>query len=108
MENRKIFHRFQVEMKGRYFLEEKEDEWKECTVINISREGMGITFLTHEKIDVGSSIHLEMFIPTELESIRVKGTVKWREEKGNAFVGGIGLTRILDKSEWAKLTFFLS
>ncbi len=108
MESRKKFHRFNVEMKGRYFLEEKEDEWKECTVINISREGMGITFLTHEKIVLDSIIHLEMFIPTELESIRVKGIVKWREEKGNVFVGGIELTRILDKSEWAKLTFLLS
>ena len=51
---------------------------------------------------------MEMFIPTELESIRVKGVLKWREERGNDFIGGIELTKILDKIVWAKLTFFLS
>ena len=59
MEDRRRFRRLKAEMNGRYFLEEKEGEWKQCTIININREGMGITFLTQEKIDVGSIIHLE-------------------------------------------------
>jgi len=49
MEDRRRFRRLKAEMKGRYFLEEKEGEWKQCIIININRECMGITFLTQEK-----------------------------------------------------------
>jgi hypothetical protein len=55
-----------------------------------------------------TSIHLDMFVPRESEPVNVKGILKWREERGNAFIGGIELTKILDKIEWTKLTFFLS
>jgi len=41
MEERRKFKRFPVQLRARY-LRENEEEWKDCTVINIGRGGMGI------------------------------------------------------------------
>jgi hypothetical protein len=76
-------------MKAQYFLQEKNKGWEECTVIDISRRGMGLRFLTNEKISVGSTLHLEISMPTELETINVKGILKRINQRGNDCIGGI-------------------
>ena len=89
LDNRRKFSRFGTHMKAQYFLQEKNKGWEECTVFDISRKGMGIRFLTNEKISVGATLHLEISIPTELETINVKGILKRINQKENDFIGGI-------------------
>jgi len=89
LDNRRKFSRFDTHMKAQYFLQEKNRGWEECTVIDISRKGMGIRFLTNEKVSVGSTLHLEISIPTELETINVKGILKRINQRENDFIGGI-------------------
>lgn len=89
MDNRRKFSRFGTHMKAQYYLQERNRGWEECTVIDISRKGMGIQFLTDETIRVGSTLHLEISIPTELETIHVKGILKRINQRENDFVGGI-------------------
>ncbi len=82
------FGRFSAKLKAQYLVE-GEKEWKECTVINLSREGMGITFQTSEKIEVGSTIHVRIHMPTDSQPINIKGILKWIEQRGDDFIGGI-------------------
>lgn len=82
------FSRVPANMKAQYLLEEDKD-WKECTVVNISREGMGITFQTREKITVDSTIHLRVLMPNESAPINIKGMIKWVEKRGDDSIGGI-------------------
>jgi len=103
MEERRRFSRFPSQLKAQYFVQEKEGGRGKCTIINTSRKGMGIIFHTGEKISEGSTVHLEVFVPTELEPINVKGVLKWIVEGGNDFVGGVELTKILDDVKFAKL-----
>jgi len=57
---------------------------------------MGIIFLTREKINVGSTVLLEIAVSTELKPVHVVGILRWTRQKGNDFVGGVESTKILD------------
>jgi len=107
LENRRKFSRFDTHMQAQYFLEEKNRCREDCTVIDISRKGMGIRFSTNEKISVGSTIHLEISIPTELESINVKGILKRINQRENDFIGGLEWflvhREVLDEDKLARL-----
>jgi hypothetical protein len=87
-EKSRRFSRFSTNMKAQYLLELDKD-WKECTIVNISREGMGITFQTREKIVVGSPIHLRLLMPNESAPINIKGMIKWVDKSGDESIGGI-------------------
>jgi len=110
MENRRGFRRHPTkDLKAKYFVEEEKKDWKECTIKGISYKGMGIIFPTDEENNVGSTIHLKVFTSKESESeyFIVKGILKWVEKRGNAFVGGIGLTELLPEAKWVQLLSFL-
>ena len=107
MKNTRGFVRFDVQMKAQYFFKERKRGWEECTIIKLSRKGMGIRFHTREKISIGSAIHLRVFVSKGSEHFIVKGVLKWIEEKGEYFVGGVKLTEILDEGKWVNLIHFI-
>lgn len=93
----RVHIRFSTRLKGRYFIKERGKAWGKCTVFDISRKGMGITFHTAETIPVGSTVNIEIDVPTELEPMSVKGTLRWVKPVDNESVGGIELTEVLDE-----------
>ncbi|MBW2555057.1 MAG: PilZ domain-containing protein [Deltaproteobacteria bacterium] len=96
MENRRSFGRFDTQLQAKYFLKERKENWGKCTVIDVSRKGMGIIFITREKINVGSTVLLEIAVSTASNPVHVIGILRWIRKKGNDFVGGIESTKILD------------
>ncbi len=104
MENRRSLYRFLSPfLKDQYFSREGNGLRERCVIFNISRKGVGLKFHTCENINVGSIIHLEMFVPGQSEPINLKGTLKWIEKEGNDFIGAIELTEALGDATWAKL-----
>lgn len=110
-EERRKYKRFSRRLSARY-LKENEEEWKECTVTNISRTGIGIIVYVHEKIPVGSFLRLEIIVPKREEpvKVRVTGVLKWIDEEKERmnFVGGIEFAKVLDEIEWTNLMYFIS
>ena len=104
MENRRRFSRFDTQLMARYLIKEKKGGWGECTIINVSRKGMSIRFHSCEKIIAGSTFHLEIFVPTGLEPINVKGILKRIEQEEDNLIGSIELTEVLDENTLAKLS----
>ncbi len=96
MENRRSFGRFDTQLKAKYFLKERKESWEKCAVIDVSRKGMGIIFTASEKINVGSTVLLEIAVPTAINPVHVIGILRWIRKKGNDFVGGIESTKVLD------------
>ena len=95
-DDRRRFKRFETQRQACYFLKEGSRCWKECTIINVSRKGLGILFRTHERIKVGSTILLRIFFSTETESTSVVGMVRWMRKRKNDFIGGIESIKVLD------------
>ena len=96
--------RFFSQLKARYILKGEEGGWKECTIINISRNGLGITFAIRENLSAGSSVHIETFPPGQMEPMKVEGEVRWFEPlSSGGFICGIKLTEKLNKNKFERL-----
>ncbi len=94
--------RFDTQLKAQYSLKEKSGEVRDCTVINMSRKGIGIKFHAHQKISIGSSIRLEVFIPEKMKPASILGVLRWIEEKGDDSIAGIECAEILDEMKFSK------
>jgi hypothetical protein len=92
VENRRRFVRHQVEKEGQYYMDESRSSLERCTIIDVTREGMGIRFHTDGNISAGSTVHLEIPVLTELAPVKVEGIVKWVAQRGDDFTGGIKMT----------------
>jgi hypothetical protein len=108
MEDRRKYKRFPIQLSAHYLGEDKE-EWKECSVTNVSREGMGIEMHVRERIDIGSILQLEIIVPIREEPISIIGILRWiKELEGNPkfnFIGGVELSRIDPEDKWALLDY---
>ena len=103
MENTRRFERFPTQREAQYFLVRGKGKGQECTIINVSRKGLGILFHTNEEIDVGTYIHLEVPDTRSLETINVRGELRWYKTISNEFIGGIELNNILSDVKFSKL-----
>ena len=103
--DKRRFVRYAVEKEGRTLLK----GWKKCTVIDISSKGLGIRFHKVDYddivdyIDTGSTVYLEIPVTEQLETISVKGILKWISKEGDDCIGGIELFEELDGYKWFKL-----
>jgi Tfp pilus assembly protein PilZ len=96
-EENRLHIRFSTNLTGRYFIEELGKNWEKCTVFDVSRKGVGIKFHTTETIQVGSTINLEIRVPSEREPMCVRGTLRWIKQGDNECTGGIELIEVLDE-----------
>lgn len=55
---------------------------------------MGVLFITPEVIKEGSIMHLKVLLPNEPQPVTVRGILKWMQNKGDFFIGGIEWLRI--------------
>jgi Tfp pilus assembly protein PilZ len=96
-EENRLHIRFSTNLNGRYFIEELGENWERCTVFDVSRKGVGIKFHTTETIQVGSTINLEIKVPSEREPMHLRGTLRWIKQEDNEYTGGIELIEVLDE-----------
>ena len=104
MDDRRESQRYPTQRMAQYFLDAKvKGNGRECTIINVSRKGMGILFHKNEEIEVGTYIHLEVPDARSLETINVRGELRWCKTTESALIGGIELNKILSDVKFAKL-----
>ena len=90
--------RFSTLVKAHY-LYESEQERKECTITDISHGGMKITLQLCDKIRTGLIINLQAFFCELTSPTRLEGSLKWFEQKGDDFIGGIELNCIKENAD---------
>lgn len=103
MENRRQYARYPTHREAFYCLRETTAEKRGCTIINISRKGLGVLFHTDDVISSGVPIRIEIPVATAFESISVNGMVKWVDKTDSNYVGGIELNSELSDVKFSKL-----
>ena len=103
MENIRRFERFPTQRGGQYFLIKGKGKGQECTIIDVSRKGLGMIFHSNEEISVGTNIRLEIPDPITLDTIDIRGELRWSKKTGGEFIGGIELAMILSDVQFSKL-----
>ena len=101
-EDKRNYKRFPTQLKGTFLLKGGLRR-EQCTVLNVSRKGLGVAFHTKETISRGSSVYIEIYPPQELQPISVKGVVKWITQIENGYTGGVELMSKFDDAVLSKL-----
>lgn len=98
--------RVPTSVKAQYFLSGREQEAKECTVINVSLSGAGLAFYTPKRIGVGTMLSLKIFALEGEAVISLAGMVKWVNRGKKDFLCGIKLTETLGTAQLVMLGLF--
>jgi len=102
-DNKRRYGRFDTELKARYCVAEDEGDWHACTVVNLSRKGIGIRLDAHETIDLDTVILLEVFVPEKSRPTSVQGIVKWTDARGDSVFCGVESIELLDEMKFSKI-----
>ncbi|MFZ0484478.1 MAG: PilZ domain-containing protein [Desulfobacterales bacterium] len=109
MKDRRKFLRFSVRMSAHYSDENNEDREEQCSIVDISREGMGVTVYLRSKLSLGCMLKFIVDVPEKEKSVAFTGTLNWiKALKGDAdynFKGGIKLITIDSEDKWALLDY---
>ena len=101
--NKRRYGRFDTELKARYCVAKHEGDWHTCTVVNLSRKGIGIQLHAHETIELDTVIRLEVFIPEKSQPTGVQGIVKWIDSRGDSVFCGVESIELLDEMKFSKI-----
>jgi len=103
--NRRDFGRFATALKADYIIASDVAEVKhDCLVVNMSRKGFGLEIKADTRIDEGSDIRLEIYVPGKQNPAQVHGIVKWVEKRGGAWAAGVECLKMIDELEFSKLS----
>ena len=109
MKDRRKFIRFPVRLSARYSEENKEDWKQQCSIVNISREGMGVTVYLKTKLSLGCMLKFMVDVPEREKSVSFTGTLNWikvlKEDPDYNYKGGIKLITIDSEDKWALLDY---
>ena len=109
MKDRRKFIRFPVRLSARYSEENKEDWKQQCSIVNISREGMGVTVYLKTKLSLGCILKFMVDVPEREKSVSFTGTLNWikvlKEDPNYNYKGGIKLITINSEDKWALLDY---
>ena len=109
MKDRRKFLRFPVRIGALYSEENTEDRKQQCSIVDISREGMGVTVYLKVKLSLGCMLKFMVDVPEKEKSVSFTGTLNWiKSLKGDAdynYKGGIKLITIDSEDKWALLDY---
>jgi hypothetical protein len=93
-EDRRTWKRYIVLLKAKYLLNNVK-RYKECIVIDLSRQGACIKTPVENKVSRGDSICLEVFTKGAT-SIVIDATVQWTKQVEHGLLIGIKFETVLD------------
>ena len=109
MKDRRKFIRFPVRLSARYSEENNEDWKQQCSIVNISREGMGVTVYLKTKLSLGCMLKFMADVPEREKSVSFTGTLNWikalKEDPDYNYKGGIKLITIDSEDKWVLLDY---
>lgn len=109
MEDKRKFVRFPVKISARYSEDDREDRKKQCSIMNISREGVGLTVYLKTKLSLGCEMKFKVDVPGREKSVSFTGTLNWikalKEDPDYNYKGGIKLTAIDSEDKWTLLDY---
>ena len=107
MKDRRKFLRFPVRLSACYSVENKENWSQQCSVVDISREGMGLVVHLRDRLPTGCLLHFKVDLPEKEQTVSFDGVLGWikalKKDPDYNFKGGIRLTDIDSEDKWALL-----
>lgn len=103
---KRCFTRYDTNISAQY-CPDGNGKWQPCTVIKLSRKGIGLSIPTKEAPALGALLNFKLATAKTSECVNLRGTVKWIESADNGYTGGIELCEIVDELLWLQLIYFI-
>jgi hypothetical protein len=107
--DRRKFLRFPVRIVAFYSEENREDRSQQCSIVNISREGMGVTVYLKAELSMGCILKFRVDVPERKKSVSFTGTLNWikalKKDPDYNYKAGIKLITIDPEDKWALLDY---
>jgi hypothetical protein len=98
-----------VRIRAHYSEENNEEGETQCSIVNISREGMGVTVYLKAKLSLGAMLNFMVDVPDSKKSVSFTGTLNWikalKRDLEYNYKGGIKLTAIDSEDKWTLLDY---
>lgn len=109
MKDRRKFLRFPVRLSACYSEGNKENWTRQCSIVDISREGMGLIVYLKDKLPIGCLLHFMVDVSTKERSVCFAGVLSWikalKKDPDYNFKGGIKLKTIDSEDKWMLLDY---
>ena len=109
MRDRRKFLRFPVRLSARYSEENNEDRIRQCSIVDISREGLGLVVYLKDKPPIGCLLQFMVDVPKKEKSVCFSGILNWikalKKDPDYNFKGGIKLKAIDSEDKWVLLDY---
>lgn len=99
---RRAHVRFQSNTMVQYFIKKRSTRYMDCSLVDVSRNGIGVRVPPTEKIDTGMDVSLEITVPGSLERMTVSGRVH-RVQRDDTILAGIKFDVPLEQDVLDKL-----
>lgn len=97
------YKRYPTQREAHFYQEDISGSRQLCTIVNISRKGMGIIFHTDVEMNIGAAIRVEVTAPGSAETMNVKGHLRWFDKMEIDIIGGIELVGVLSEEDVSRL-----
>lgn len=97
------YKRYPTHREARYLPDNISGSAQLCTIVNVSRKGMGIIFHTDEEMRAGTVMHIEVPLTQCSEPIKVRGILRWVDRMEIDSIGGVELVNELSTVELSRL-----
>jgi hypothetical protein len=97
------YKRYPTQREAHFYLEDISGSRQVCTIVNISRKGMGLIFHTDVDMNIGDPIRVEVAVPGSAETMSVSGNLRWFDKMEIDIIGGIELVQELNEEEVSRL-----
>jgi hypothetical protein len=109
VEDRRKFIRFPIKIGAFYSEENKEQTRQQCSIVNISREGLGVTVYLKAQLSLGCMLKFMVDVPGKENSVSFSGALNWikalKKDPDYNYKGGIKLITIDPEDKWALLDY---
>ena len=102
--NRRSKDRIKTKLNAQYFIKKQSSQYLECQVVNLSRTSAAVSVPINEKLQCGSIIFLDIYIPKTLSHVSVQAEIKRVESHKNELVGGVKFTELINQHIFEQLT----
>ena len=97
------YKRYPTQREAHFYLDDNPLTRQVCTIVNISRKGMGIIFHTDVEMSMGTVIQVEVAVPGSSEIMSARGSLKWFDKMEIDIIGGIELDKELSEEDVSRL-----
>ena len=101
--NRRGKDRIKTTLNAQYFIKKQSSQYLECKVVNLSRTGAAVSVPLNEKLQCGSIMFLDIYIPKTLLHVSAQAEIKRIERHDNELIGGVKFTELISLPTFEQL-----